>query len=70
VQARRHCWAPWLDPIHPRPAKPGELRPAPWIEAAQARWREGVARVPMTAIGVDLAQGGDDMTVIAARPTP
>jgi hypothetical protein len=19
-------WAPWLDPLHPRPARPGELR--------------------------------------------
>jgi hypothetical protein len=27
----------------------------------------GSARVPMTAIGVDVAQGADDMTVIAAR---
>jgi len=24
------AWAPWLDPVHPRPAKPGELR---WFTA-------------------------------------
>jgi hypothetical protein len=142
-------WGPWLDPLHPRPAKPGELRwfttgeqgedleveargphllrgetvfarsrtylparlsdnpdlaetgyaavlaglpeelrrayrdgdfgaglkdheyqliPTAWIEAAQARWREnGGLRQPMTAIGVDVAQGGGDMTVVAAR---
>jgi hypothetical protein len=35
-----------------------------WIEAAQARWREkGDALQPMTAIGVDVAQGGADMTL-------
>jgi hypothetical protein len=141
-------WAPWLDPLHPRPATPGELRwftigedgedlevdgrgphllrgepilarsrtylparlsdnpdlaetgyaavlagmpeelrrayrdgdfgaglkdhefqviPTAWIEAAQARWREHAVRQPMTAIGVDVAQGGDDQTVVAAR---
>jgi hypothetical protein len=144
-------WAPWLDPLHPRPAKPGELRwfttgengedievegggphlvrgetifarsrtylpaklsdnpdlaetgyaavlaslpeelrrayrdgdftagvkdhdfqviPTAWIEAAQERWRdrrEGGGSQPMTAIGVDVAQGGDDFTVVAAR---
>jgi hypothetical protein len=141
-------WAPWLDPLHPRPAKPGELRwftigeqgedievehrgphllrgetvfarsrtylparlsdnpdlaetgyaavlagmpeelrrayrdgdfgarlndhefqviPTAWIEAAQERWRENGPCGPMTAIGVDVAQGGDDRTVVAAR---
>jgi hypothetical protein len=142
-------WGPWLDPLHPRPAKPGELRwfvvgaegadvevdgpgehpvggeifvarsrtfipaalsdnpdqntaayrgvlaglppelraayrdgnfsvglrdhdfqviPTPWIEAAQARWKPTPpAFMPMTAIGVDVAQGGDDCTVVAPR---
>jgi len=41
--------------------------PTAWIEAAQARWREHAVRQPMTAIGVDVAQGGDDQTVVAAR---
>lgn len=136
-------WAPWLDPTHPNPAKPGELRwflggdevdgpgpyevdgkmvharsrtfipaklednpdlaatnydavlaglpeelrlayregrfdvslkddafqviPTSWIRAAQARWKETPPNVPMCAMGVDVAQGGDDNTVIACR---
>jgi len=141
-------WAPWLDPLHPRPARPGELRwytagsdgedievdgrgphlvhgesvvarsrtyiaarltdnpdlartgyaavlaglpqelrrayrdgdfgaalrddewqviPTAWIEAAQARWTPTLPRQSMTAIGVDVAQGGNDATVLAAR---
>jgi hypothetical protein len=142
-------WAPWLDPLHPRPARPGELRwyttgpegddlevegpgphlvngepvlarsrtyiparladnpelrrtgyaavlaglpeelrrayrdgnfaaglrdhdfqviPTTWIEAAQQRWRpDGGRGIVMTAIGLDVAQGGSDHTVLAAR---
>jgi hypothetical protein len=141
-------WAPWLDPLHPRPAKPGELRwfttgeggedievdgpgphllrgemirarsrtflpaalgdnpdlaetgyaavlaglpeelrrayrdgdfaaglrdhdfqviPTAWIEAAQKRWNATPPLGSMTAIGVDVAQGGSDQTVLAAR---
>jgi hypothetical protein len=144
----RH-WSPWLDPLHPHPAHPGELRwfttgpdgadaevsdrgphlvngetvlarsrtyiparladnpdlratgyaavlaglpeelrrayrdgnfaaglkeddyqviPTAWIEAAQRRWRaDGGRGVAMTAIGIDVAQGGADFTVLAAR---
>ncbi|HKD26971.1 MAG TPA: terminase [Xanthobacteraceae bacterium] len=144
----RH-WSPWLDPMHPRPAHPGELRwfttgpdgadievvdrgphlvngenvlarsrtyiparladnpdlhstgydavlaglpeelrrayrdgnfaaglrdddfqviPTAWIEAAQQRWRaDGGRGTAMTAIGLDVAQGGTDFTVLAAR---
>jgi hypothetical protein len=136
-------WAPWLDPTHPNPARPGELRwfledkevpgrgpyqdyrgkpvyarsrtfipavlddnpdlvesgydsvlanlpeelrlayregrfdtvlkddayqviPTAWIRAAQARWTPQIPKgVPMTGIGVDVAQGGDDETVLA-----
>lgn len=137
-------WAPWLDPTHPNPAKPGELRwflggvevdgpgphevagtmvrarsrtflpaklednpdlaatdydsvlaglpealrlayregrfdiehsddhwqaiPTAWVREAMARWtdrpREGI---PQCAIGVDVAQGGTDNTVLAIR---
>lgn len=143
-------WSPWLDPAHPRPAQPGELRwfitdadghdrevpgPAPhalpsgelltpksrtfiparvednpammaagykatlqtlpeplrskmlkgdfgagreddpwqaiptaWVQAAQARWTpDGGTALPMTALGVDVARGGRDRTVLAAR---
>jgi hypothetical protein len=144
----RH-WAPWLDPLHPHPALPGELRwfttgpdgadvevdgrgphlvkgetvlarsrsyiparladnpdlrrtgyaavlaglpeelrrayrdgdfaaglkdhdfqviPTAWIEAAQLRWHPEAGRgLTMTAIGLDVAQGGADHTVLAAR---
>jgi hypothetical protein len=143
-------WAPWLDPTHPKPAKPGELRwylslddgkeievdgpgphpigdrmvrarsrtfiparlsdnpdlardgeyervldalpkelrdayrdgkfsaalkdgewqaiPTSWVKAAQSRWTENPPQgIPMCAIGVDVAQGGEDETVLAPR---
>jgi hypothetical protein len=141
-------WAPWLDQLHPRPAKPGELRwfttgpdgtdievegpgphlvggekitarsrtfipgkladnpdlagtgyaavlaslpeelrrayrdgdfsagrrdnafqviPTYWIDAAQKRWKPKPPRDQMTAIGLDVAQGGSAETVAAAR---
>jgi hypothetical protein len=44
-----------------------QVIPTAWIEAAQERWRENGPCGPMTAIGVDVAQGGDDRTVVAAR---
>jgi len=141
-------WAPWLDPTHPRPALPGELRwfttiggkdveldsgqpidvegekitprsrtfvparvqdnpfliesgylarlqampeplrskllygdfatgredapyqviPTEWARAAQERWKSAPRpSIPMTAVGVDVARGGGDMTVLAMR---
>lgn len=47
---------------------PNQTIPSAWIEDAQQRWtpRPPVG-VPMTAIGVDVAQGGDDETVLAPR---
>jgi hypothetical protein len=143
-------WAAWLDPNHPNPAKPGELRwytrdeegkdmevdghgphdiggrptfaksrtfiraglsdnpdlamdgqyeamlsqlpkelrdayrdgrfdvtlkdeafqtiPTAWVRAAQERWTERPPEgVPMCAIGVDVAQGGEDQTILAPR---
>jgi hypothetical protein len=141
-------WAPWLDPLHAKPALPGELRwfttgpdgvdievdgpgphlvggeritarsrtfipgkladnpylddsgyaavlaslpeelrkayrdgdfgagikddayqviPTAWIEQAQARWRDMPPRQHMTALGLDVAQGGSDWTVAAPR---
>lgn len=45
-----------------------QLIPTAWIRAAQKRWQarppEGI---PMCAIAADIAQGGDDNTVLAAR---
>ncbi len=141
-------WGPWLDPNHPNPAKPGELRwfttikgedvevdgpgpyiienkpvlarsrtfipsrlednpdlmesgyasvieampeplrtmmregrfdvsqkdadyqviPTSWVMEAQNRWTEnGGSKFMMTAIGVDVAQGGPDKTTLAPR---
>lgn len=138
-------WAPWLDPTHPNPAKPGELRwfttidgedcevaedyvgpkgelprsrtfipsslednpdladtgyaatieampeplrtmlregrfdvgqqddrwqviPSDWIRQAQARWKpDGWRSLKMTAVGVDVAQGGKDGSSFAPR---
>jgi len=141
-------WAPWLDPGHPNPAQPGELRwfttvegkdveladgapfeikgeivkprsrtfiaarvqdnpylieagyvsrlqalpeplrskllygdftksrednpyqviPSEWVKSAQERWKQSLRPdMPMTAMGVDVARGGDDKTVIAMR---
>jgi hypothetical protein len=45
-----------------------QVIPTAWIEAAQQRWRTDAGRgIAMTAIGLDVAQGGDDCTVLAAR---
>jgi hypothetical protein len=45
-----------------------QVIPTAWIEAAQARWTpEPPAETPMTAMGVDIAQGGADNTVLAPR---
>ena len=42
--------------------------PTAWVKAAQQRWRERPPQgVPMCAMGVDVAQGGDAETVIACR---
>jgi hypothetical protein len=40
--------------------------PSDWIAQAQGRWHPGLPG-EMTALGVDVAQGGADMTVLAAR---
>lgn len=42
--------------------------PTEWLSLAQQRWRETPPLgIPMCAIGVDVAQGGVDQTVIAKR---
>lgn len=44
-----------------------QVIPSAWIEAAQQRWkdRQPDPKVKMTTIGVDVAQGGADETVLA-----
>jgi hypothetical protein len=45
-----------------------QVIPTVWIEAAQARWTAERPRGrAMTAVGVDVAQGGEDKTVVATR---
>lgn len=48
--------------------KPGQVIPTDWILQAQRRWTEKPPDgVPMCAIGVDIAQGGNDEMVLAPR---
>lgn len=43
-----------------------QVIPSAWLDAAQARWREGARpTVKMRAAGVDVARGGQDNTAIA-----
>lgn len=45
-----------------------QVIPTDWVRAAQARWtNEPPAHAPMSAIALDIAQGGPDRTVAAAR---
>lgn len=44
-----------------------QVFPSAWIEAAQSRWHESGRTAPMTALGVDIAQGGEDDTVLAPK---
>ncbi len=44
-----------------------QIIPSKWIAAAQARWTETPSTEDMTALGVDVAQGGQDRTVLIAR---
>lgn len=42
--------------------------PTSWIRAAQVRWKpETPHGIPMCAMGVDVAQGGSDQTILAPR---
>lgn len=44
-----------------------QLLPSAWVLAAQDRWTEDGRKQPMTSLGVDVAQGGPDSTVLAPR---
>ena len=46
---------------------PWQVIPTAWVEAAQARWKKPDVLPPMDAVGVDVARGGKDSTVIARR---
>jgi hypothetical protein len=44
-----------------------QVIPTSWVEAAQARWRRPDKLDPMDSLGVDVARGGRDNTIIARR---
>ena len=43
-----------------------QVIPTAWVAAAQARWKDKPT-APITAIGVDVARGGQDRTVLTPR---
>lgn len=46
---------------------PFQVIPTKWVEAAMARWSMPAKLEPMDSMGVDVARGGKDNTVIARR---
>lgn len=46
---------------------PWQVIPTAWVEAAQARWVRPAKLEPMDSLGVDVARGGRDNTIIARR---
>jgi hypothetical protein len=46
---------------------PWQVIPTEWIDIAMARWKPLVPKPEMTSMGVDVARGGDDNTIIARR---
>lgn len=46
---------------------PWQVIPTAWVEAAQARWRERSPKGELLSMGVDVARGGKDQTVISNR---
>ncbi len=44
-----------------------QVIPTAWVERAQARWTDRSPKGEMLAVGVDVARGGSDQTVLAAR---
>ena len=46
---------------------PWQVIPTSWVEIAQARWRRPDKLTAMDSLGVDVARGGADNTIIARR---
>lgn len=44
---------------------PFQVIPAAWVRAAQERWLNSEAGLRITSIGIDVARGGNDKTVLA-----
>jgi hypothetical protein len=49
---------------------PWQLIPTAWVENAMARWKRPDALPEMLSLGVDVARGGKDNTIIARRHAP
>lgn len=46
---------------------PWQVIPTAWVEAAQARWEAKLPKPRMDSMGVDVARGGKDNTILARR---
>lgn len=46
---------------------PWQVIPTAWVDAAMSRWTEQRPDCPMSALGVDVARGGDDFTTLTTR---
>jgi hypothetical protein len=46
---------------------PWQVIPTAWVEAAMARWKPLLPKPKMSSMGVDVARGGRDNTIIARR---
>lgn len=46
---------------------PWQVIPTAWAEAAMARWKRPDKLAPMDSLGVDVARGGKDNTILARR---
>lgn len=44
-----------------------QLCPTAWVDAAMDRWKEPNVKPPMDSMGIDVARGGQDNTIIARR---
>lgn len=44
-----------------------QMIPTAWVEAAQARWTQPAKKPEMLTMGIDVARGGKDNTVVATR---
>lgn len=46
---------------------PWQVIPTEWVDIAVARWREPDRKPPMDSLGVDVARGGEDNTILGRR---
>lgn len=46
---------------------PWQVIPSTWVELAQKRWEKSGKKGPMDQLGVDVARGGSDFTVLSPR---